>query len=845
MIDTILASPRFDDQEQDRIARILHIISGALVVGLLLLLIHRLAIWDVRGVQSIGAITAVSLMVVVFVHRRQITLSGNLMLWSLLTFLNYQIFTSDGIQDTAVVALPGILVMAGLILGRTHYLLFSMTTVLIVSILGILQVKGILASRLSPPPVVRDLVDIAAILTITAVTVRILADSLIGSFARARKDERELREQTKQLIASEQRYHSLFDGASDAILILQGERIVTCNRKAIVMFGYGRREEMIYLTPWDFSPLIQPNGLESRESGRSYLEAAVDGEPQSFDWMYYRKNGSEFDAEVSMTAVDVGDDKLVQTLIRDVTERKQMGQRLADSEAYYRTLVNTSPDAILIADRDGRLAFASDKAYSLFGVPATENVLGRPVTNWVAPEERLDVIHRMKDLMAGKSTSAAREYRFLKHDGTPFWCDVNASLLLDGNNESMGVLLISRDVTARKLEGERRKKLEQELFQAQKVDTIGTLAAGIAHDFNNILNIIMGNASLLAANPDDKTKFGRRISTISKVTERGAMIVRQLLTFARKANVELKSLVFNDEVKEIAKFLDETLPRNITIVLRLQEDLPMIAGDSVQINQVLMNVCLNAKDAMPHGGTLTIGTSVLTREDAKRISGAASAARYVVASIEDSGVGIEEETMRRMFDPFFTTKSVGKGTGLGLSVTRGIVDNHRGFIDVQSRPGHGTKFRILLPAVEHLEGSSRELETQISSAPGGTEMILFVEDEQSATEMVADLLRKKGYTVLTASNGKEALDVYSKYERDVSLVISDYGLPVMGGDELCRHLRNLSPQVPVIIMSGFVDPDRHALLKGLGVKEVIQKPYCLAQLLVFIRTTLDQTIGTS
>jgi CheY-like chemotaxis protein len=318
--------------------------------------------------------------------------------------------------------------------------------------------------------------------------------------------------------------------------------------------------------------------------------------------------------------------------------------------------------------------------------------------------------------------------------------------------------------------------------------------------------------------------------------------VHQLLAFARKTDLQRRPLLVNDMVWETCRLLEETFPKTIDMLVELTPDLPVIAGDANQLQQVLLNLSVNARDAMPNGGTLAVRTDVVSGETLRMKYPQATTDRYVRIIVTDTGTGMEENIRTRVFDPFFTTKDIGKGTGLGLAVALGIVERHGGFIDVDSTPGQGTEFRISLPAAEMMTEAAEEIPSTLDAVPGGTETILFVEDEHLSREMIRDVLEQKGYRMYMAGDGEEALRLYRDHSSDIDLVITDLGLPKSDGEELCRQIRQNDRSLPLAVASGFVDPDRRRRLQELDVREIIMKPYQLGTIVAKIRALLDARV---
>jgi len=389
-----------------------------------------------------------------------------------------------------------------------------------------------------------------------------------------------------------------------------------------------------------------------------------------------------------------------------------------------------------------------------------------------------------------------------------------------------------------------RKKLEAQLHHARKMESLGTLAGGIAHDFNNILAIIQGHVNLLRGAQPEPQNQAKSLDAIATATARGTSLVQQLLRFARKTDVTLEPVSVNESIRELVSLLHQTFPRTIDIVTDLDPDIPWVVADATELHQVLLNLCVNSRDAMPQGGRLTLSTRTVSGEDARRQFPSASAARYVNVDIADTGVGMDEAVRQRIFEPFFSTKGLGKGTGLGLATAYGIIQSHSGFIEVQSEVGRGTTFRLLLPA-ERTTLKPADHSTVTIESQGGNETILVVEDEEALRDVAAILLSNKGYRVLTAKDGAEAIDVYQQHSAEITLVITDLGLPVIGGEQLARTLMTMNNSLDLIVASGFVDPETKSTLARAGVKEFVQKPYQQDELLLAIRRVLDSHHGNT
>jgi len=376
---------------------------------------------------------------------------------------------------------------------------------------------------------------------------------------------------------------------------------------------------------------------------------------------------------------------------------------------------------------------------------------------------------------------------------------------------------------------EERSALEEQLRQAQKMESMGTLAGGIAHDFNNILNVIQGYASLIASHAGEHAEIADSVKIINEAINRGAGVVQQLLTMARKADANLEATDLNRVAAGLVELLKGTLPKNIEIKLELAGDLPPIMADPNQLNQALLNLCVNARDAMPGGGSLTLKTALATA--APGLNGHAKAEPFAVVEISDSGSGMDESVRSRVFEPFFTTKQSEKGTGLGLAVVYGIVKNHHGAIDVESVPGRGSTFRITLPVAQE-EASDNDHELDHAGNGNGVDAgedrnatALVVEDEESTLHLLRNLLAERGYRVFTAMDGEEAATRYRHNCDSIDVVLLDLDLPKISGAEVLRKIRAKNPNARVLITSGYLEPELKAALVSEGVSRFIPKPY--------------------
>jgi signal transduction histidine kinase/CheY-like chemotaxis protein len=379
-------------------------------------------------------------------------------------------------------------------------------------------------------------------------------------------------------------------------------------------------------------------------------------------------------------------------------------------------------------------------------------------------------------------------------------------------------------------------KVQNQSLQTLKMHSLSTFAGNIAHDFNNIFGVILASSSLLEINKTSPEKHAEILKAINNAVGRGAELVGQLLAFTGKTDVSLRPLSVPDFIHDILSILKQTFPENIKFQEMIAQNIPCIDADPTKMHRMLLNLCINARDAMPDGGTLTIRVNNVTRQDIKVLFPAVDHDRYICISISDTGTGIEETAKDIIFDPFFTTKE--KGKGLGLSVVYGIVKAHQGFIHLESEPGHGSTFSLYFPLMTLEKKYNNSQQMKVSDDTSGTETILVVEDEKSLLDLARIIFESKGYTVLTAKDGIEAVEMYQEHRENISLVFTDIGLPGLNGREVFAKLKEMNPDVKVIFTSGIFIDIKAALLKD-GAKDFIQKPYKQEDVLRRIREVLD------
>jgi PAS domain S-box-containing protein len=630
---------------------------------------------------------------------------------------------------------------------------------------------------------------------------------------------------------SEARFRTIFEMAGAGIALATPEgKFLHVNPFLCRLLGYSD-DELKKLT---VSDITHPDDLEET---RLAVSKTMDRHHDSIalEKRYVRKNGNTVWAHTMAGWIFDVDEKPIYrvAVILDITERKHAD----DSLRKLLSAVEQTEEVIFMTDTDGAITFVNPAFEKVYGFSKDEVVGKTPriLKSGMLPMEYYT--HFWETILSGKNVHGKHVNK--AKDGRLVTAEASVSPIYSSEGTLTGFIAVQEDITDHENAEAERKNLEAQLIQAQKIESLGTLAGGIAHDFNNILGIILGHSTLLERSANDPAQQSRSTQAINKAVQRGSNLVGQILTFARKTDVAFEPVNLNEIITELARMLEDTFPKTIDISLELEKHIPLIEVDRSQLHQTVLNLCVNARDAMPEGGTLSINTGNVRITELRRILPEAVGDRFVRVSVSDTGIGMDEATRQRIFEPFFSTKPQDKGTGLGLAVVFGIMKSHHGYIEVESKIGRGSSFHSYFPVAPRSTEMNQTQDDHMFEVEGGNETLLLVEDEEMLRELVRNILQAKGYNVLTASDGEGAIRLYAERKNEIAIVISDIGLPKQSGGDLLSRLKEINSAVNVILASGYIEPEeKHRLLESGAIK-FIQKPYVPQQILKQVREILD------
>ena len=633
--------------------------------------------------------------------------------------------------------------------------------------------------------------------------------------------ETRIEDGTKKLLEREYQYQALFEGTNDSILVHnKSGDLIEANAAFCNLFGYEKQN----LLELNWRKLAPEDQLKIHES---FFEKVLNKEQVgTIETVLLHNNGNPIKVDLSSRYVRFRGELAIQTVIRDISRKYLLEEQLRESKEKYQILVEASQVGVFII-HNGIIEFVNS-VFEQFTGYKKEELIGRNFFDLIYPDDRDMVSSRESQREKGKDVPDHYEARFLQKENDWCWGEVRAShIILEGHPSILGNIM---DIT-------KRKQLEMKLVESQKMESIGTLAGGIAHDFNNLLGGILGYASLLLSDMPKDSPYYEDVYTIAETAKRAADLTNRLLAFARGGKYQVTTINLNDIAKEVIGILSHSTDKSISIEPFYAKNLWTIRGDREQIHQVMINICLNAVEAMPNGGKLVFSLdNVILDESFVQTQLGLKAGDYVRIQIADTGTGMDPKIKARVFEPFFTTRPGKGGKGLGLSVVYGIVKNHEGTVVLDSQLGKGTKVTVFLPRFIR-----ETIKSTISSerAPSTMNTILLVDDEEVIRQVGTRMLQKGGFDILVVENGEEAIQIFKKEQRNIKLVLLDLILPTISGRDTAKKLREIDPNVIIVFTSGYGPKDRPDLIQS-GEEYFIQKPFQTEVLLKTIQDILDK-----
>jgi PAS domain S-box-containing protein len=641
----------------------------------------------------------------------------------------------------------------------------------------------------------------------------------------------------EELVTNEKLLKLVFNESADALFLVDADSgaIVDYNDRALALFGIADRDRFIGVR---IDKLLAPDRVgtetEDRAGSPPWLSSFTE------EGKYTALTGRDFWGDLAVRRIHINNEMLLLVRLTDITERKRAEEALRHSEERYRSLVENTQDGYFILEApSGKCLFLNHRICQLFGYPMQE-AASLSVWDVVAPEDEPLFRDLIEEMASGqKPIREPHVLRLIRKDGTIFQAEVSTSLVyFRGAPAIQGTL---RDVTE-------REHLQRQLQHAQKMQAVGTLAGGVAHEFNNILAGIQGYAQLMDWQLESDHPVSEYLDNIEEGCRRAAALTQKMLAFSQPESGQALLVKVNQVIKGVQGFLKPTLPHRIVIRTELENHLPFVMVDPAQLEQVLLHLTVNAVDAMPGGGSICIRTRLADLDDGFwKAHPLAEKRRYVEVTVEDSGPGIPEDILEHIFEPFFTTKEPGKGTGLGLSIVYSIVKSYKGYIFTDTRPDHGSLFRLFFPAAEDPEGTSGARDDD-SLPQGRGECILLTDDEACVRETMEEILTANGYRVSTAEDGEEALKQYKRHAADnvrPALVILDLAMPNMDGEACMEQLRDTDPGVQVLLVTGYGGQSVDARLGQGGAQGILFKPFDAGTLLREVRRILDSAAEES
>lgn len=819
---SLLKPPDFGDEEKNRVAEILNVIALSILFGFSVIVSLRAIAGHYQLVIQTLFAGLMIILSVVYLRKGRLQLSEGLLLWTIMVFITYLLFTSGGLHNIILLGIPICLVFAGIALRPNYFYAFTFLTILSVIVIGFLEIARVIVKQYHQYTDYLDVVDIAVILLTTAIAVRILADQLLRSINKARTSEKAIRKQAEELRESEEKFRTLTDELPNMVYIHKNGKIVYVNEKCKDLIDYSREE--IYAPEFDFLSIIAP---EHRYLILQKIRQHLTGtEVEPYECTLIDKGNKKIECLMISKFIRYEGDPAILGIVTDLRELKRTQQSIRENQSRLLSIITSAMDAIITLDKHLRIQSFNPASEQMFRCSEAE-ALGQSIDRFIALPQAEKIQYELngsqENSVEGVLEGKMSTINGVRVNGESFPIEASISKTKTGNEELYTIIL--REISERVKAEETQRNLQAQLLQSQKMEAVGSLAGGIAHDFNNILSVIIGNSELVKLKLNRNHRAAKHIDEVLSASDRAQELVQQILAFSRKQDSNYRPVRLHYILREGMKLLRASIPSTIEIKLDLPVHGPLVLADGTQLHQVVMNLCTNAAQAMDgKDGKLVLrqknvefdDRAVLYHPDLKK-------GRYTIFSVQDSGVGMDAATMKKIFEPFFTTKGPGKGTGLGLAIVHAIVKNHGGATKVQSQVGKGTQVDVYLPIYEGEEESVNFEE--IKESIGSSERIMIVDDEPQLLDTLSELLKGLGYQAFPFTNPTDALKAFENDPRGFDLLITDHTMPHMTGVVLTNKVLQVRNDLPVILMTGYDQMEGPEKLKSLGIRTVLLKPF--------------------
>ncbi len=644
----------------------------------------------------------------------------------------------------------------------------------------------------------------------------------------------------KKLRESEERFRCIVENSHEGILILDdSHRFLYLNDELCRILGYPYEQ----IIGHDFRKFVDEESGELVADRYARRQKGMPV-PEQYEFSVLRKSGEKRRIEIISTIIKNTDGE-VQTISRllDITDLKRHEQALRESERKYRSIIENIEEGYFEVDLKGDLVFVNESLCKMAGVPK-DRLIGLNNRDYTSPQTARKMYRIFTEIYKTGRPANVSDYEVARPDGTMLVLELSSSLIRGGQGEPVGFRGIIRDTTARRQVQDEKERMRIQLLQAQKMESIGTLAGGIAHDFNNLLTSILGSVELAMGEIGGQQPHLKDcLNQIRDSSLRAADLTAQLLTFSRKKKMNFMPVDINSLISNLLKMITRLINENISVKCDLSPGLHAARADASSLEQVILNLVINARDAMPEGGTLEIATGNMRCDDVTQVlNHRLRNGDFIRITVSDTGTGMDQETIGKIFDPFFTTKPIGKGTGLGMSISFGIIDQHGGWIDVQSVPGKGSSFCVYIPAHPHSEEITIEPHGATENFRGNGERLLVVEDQAEVLSVTRRALEMNGYVIRTASSCEEAIEIFHREQGNFSLIMTDIMLPDRSGFALAETLLSERPDLKLLFSSGYSGYETALSESGSGRYHYLPKPYSLFDLLKKIREAMTARV---